>query len=94
MKLQIVKKSRYTVGNSNWENSVANRFVAVDVETANADLSTICQIGLVLFEDGKQAWKWESLVDPEDFFDGWNVMIHGITEEDVAGKPQLGRSLS
>jgi DNA polymerase-3 subunit epsilon len=69
---------------------MANRFVAVDVETANADLSTICQIGLVLFEDGEQKWSWESLVDPEDFFDSWNVAIHGITEQDVVGKPTFG----
>jgi DNA polymerase-3 subunit epsilon len=69
---------------------MTDRFVAVDVETANADLSTICQIGLVLFEDGKADWVWESLVDPEDFFDGWNVAIHGITEHDVAGKPTFG----
>jgi DNA polymerase-3 subunit epsilon len=66
---------------------MANRFVAVDVETANADLSTICQIGLVLFDDGELKWTWESLVDPEDFFDGWNVSIHGITDRDIEGKP-------
>jgi len=69
---------------------MTDRFVAVDVETANADLSTICQIGFVLFDNGKLEWTWESLVDPEDFFDGWNVAIHGITEHDVAGKPTFG----
>ena len=34
-------------------------FVALDVETANADMSSICQIGLVHFVDGclKEEWK-------------------------------------
>ncbi len=27
-------------------------FVAIDVETANADMASICQIGLVKFENG------------------------------------------
>ena len=66
---------------------MGNRFVAVDVETANPDLSSICQIGLVLFDEGRIAWTWESLVDPEDFFYGWNVAIHGITPERVEGQP-------
>ena len=69
---------------------MADRFVAVDVETANPDLSSICQIGLVLFEDGDIAWSWESLVNPDDFFYGWNTSIHGITEQRVKGEPTFG----
>ena len=29
------------------------RFFVIDVETANADLASICQIGIVAFEDKK-----------------------------------------
>ena len=62
-------------------------FVAVDVETANPDLSSICQIGMVAFRDSAIVSAWQSYVDPEDYFDAWNVHIHGITQETVAGSP-------
>jgi DNA polymerase-3 subunit epsilon len=62
-------------------------FIAVDVETANPDLASICQVGLVAFQDGAVGGSWQSLVNPEDFFDGMNVSIHGIDEESVKGAP-------
>lgn len=55
-------------------------FVAIDVETANPDLASICQIGIVAFENGSVKDSWQSLVNPEDYFDGINVSIHGIDE--------------
>lgn len=62
-------------------------FIALDVETANADLSSICQIGIAHFADGQFAAKWDSLVDPEDEFDPINIAIHGIDESKVASAP-------
>jgi DNA polymerase-3 subunit epsilon len=62
-------------------------FVALDVETANADMASICQIGIAHFADGHLANEWKSYVDPKDFFDWINISIHGITEETVAGAP-------
>jgi DNA polymerase-3 subunit epsilon len=62
-------------------------FVALDVETANADLASICQIGLVEFRNGRIVQSWDWLVDPEDDFDGMNVSIHGIDEAAVRGQP-------
>ena len=64
-------------------------FDAVDVETANADRSTICQIGIVNIRDGHVHDSWVSLVDPEDWFDDWNIDIHGISEETVKGAPTM-----
>ena len=52
-------------------------FVAIDVETANADLASICQIGLVTFADGQIVSEWQSLIDPEDEFNEINISIHG-----------------
>lgn len=63
------------------------KFVALDVETANADCSSICQIGIARFEDGCLAEEWSTLVNPEDYFDPFNVSIHGITEGMVVGSP-------
>jgi DNA polymerase-3 subunit epsilon len=62
-------------------------FVAIDVETANAALSSICQVGIATFRDGQQVDSWVTLVNPQDYFDTLNVSIHGIDEDAVAGAP-------
>ncbi|WP_197493345.1 exonuclease domain-containing protein [Woeseia oceani] len=62
-------------------------FISIDVETANPNMASICQIGVVRYSDGVLREEWESFVDPNDYFDGMNIAIHGITEEEVAGAP-------
>lgn len=62
-------------------------FLAIDLETANADLSSICQVGLAVFRGGELAEIYSSLVNPNDYFDKINVSIHGICELDVASAP-------
>ena len=62
-------------------------FVALDVETANADMSSICQIGMAHFRGREILGEWKTYVDPEDYFDGINVSIHGIDETTVKGRP-------
>lgn len=64
-------------------------FLALDFETANAKLSSICQIGLVKFRNGEPTETFSTLVDPEDFFDQMNVAIHGIDESRVIGAPKF-----
>ncbi len=64
-------------------------FNAIDVETANADRESICQIGIVHVTDGKITDQWQTLIDPEDWFDPWNVEIHGIDEAAVKGCPTI-----
>jgi len=64
-----------------------NRFVVVDVETANPDFASICQIGVVSFMGGQVVNTWKTLVDPEDVFFIANVKVHGITPEMVKGTP-------
>jgi DNA polymerase-3 subunit epsilon len=63
--------------------------VAIDVETANADMASICQIGLAKYSNGILVDEWSSLIDPKDYFDFINIDIHGITENDVAGAPKF-----
>ena len=65
------------------------RFVVIDVETANPDLASICQVGVVSFENGAVVGTWQQLINPEDYFDPWNVSIHGITERIVKDAPTL-----
>jgi len=62
-------------------------FASLDVETANADRSSICQIGIAHFVDGCLAEEWSTLVNPEDYFDSFNVSVHGITEDMVKASP-------
>ena len=70
-----------------WQGDEQLTFVAIDVETANADLSSICQVGVAIFRDGALQQKWESLVNPEDEFDWINISIHGIDEDTVKDAP-------
>jgi DNA polymerase III subunit epsilon len=65
------------------------RFVAFDVETANADLASICQVGVVVFEDGAVTETWETLVNPETYFDWMNEAVHNIHPEMVEDAPKL-----
>lgn len=62
-------------------------FIAIDVETANPSLSSICQVGTASFVDGRLYASWKSLVNPRDYFHPINVSIHGIDEEDVRFSP-------
>ena len=60
-------------------------FVAIDVETANPDLASICEVGAVTFKDSKPGHTFQTFVDPEDEFNPVNVSIHGIDESSVGG---------
>ena len=65
------------------------QFVAIDVETANPDMGSICQIGIAKFVEEQLTDEWSTLVDPEDYFDDVNVAIHGIEPRMVRGQPKL-----
>lgn len=62
-------------------------FVSIDVETANANMASICQIGIAKFAKGELIDEWVSLINPEDYFDFINVSIHGINEDAVVNEP-------
>jgi DNA polymerase III subunit epsilon len=62
-------------------------FVAIDVETANQDPSSICQVGIATFSQERFVQMWSSLVNPEDSFSTFNIQIHGIRPSDVAHAP-------
>lgn len=62
-------------------------FLALDVETANSDFSSICQIGIVEFLDGQVNPRLKTLINPQGYFDPFNISIHGITPADVKDAP-------
>lgn len=61
------------------------RFIALDVETANARMRSICQIGIVVFEGGREIAAESLLIDPGEEFDEMNISIHGIEARHVLG---------
>lgn len=62
-------------------------FYALDVETANPDYSSICQIGISTFDQGEIIDRWKTYLNPEDYFDDFNIGIHGITPDMVKKAP-------
>ncbi len=63
-------------------------FIAIDVETANRNRGSICQIGLVCFNGDGVEWQWSTLVDPECEFEPHNIRIHRITPHHVLAAPK------
>lgn len=60
------------------------RFFALDVETANHDRGSICQVGLACIRPDNRIESWVALVDPGT--DRWVFSwLHGITADMVEG---------
>lgn len=63
-------------------------FVALDLETANANLASICEVGLVRFRNGEPVERWSRFVaPPDDLFFFENTWIHGISEKHCMNAP-------
>lgn len=62
-----------------------DNFVAIDVETANAEPTSVCAIGAVKVVDGVITDRFYELVKPEPdyFYRYFTEAIHGIGPEDV-----------
>lgn len=65
------------------------RFYSLDVETANSNPGSICQVGIGMFEEGKLEESWKSYVDPEDYFSYFNTRVHGIGPHHITGAPKF-----
>lgn len=62
-------------------------FITLDFETANSYKESICQIGITTVKGGKIKDVKSWLINPETFFDDFNIRIHQITPLSVKGKP-------
>ncbi|MFP5426977.1 MAG: exonuclease domain-containing protein [Gammaproteobacteria bacterium] len=62
-------------------------FTVIDVETANPNLASICQVGIAVFRAGVLHESWSSLVNPHDYFHPMNVSVHGIDESMITSAP-------
>jgi len=70
-----------------------NEFAVIDVETANPDRSSICQIGVILCnKDGAILKKQKTFINPQDWFYPLFVEeIHKINEEMVKDAPTFAQ---
>lgn len=68
------------------------RFIALDVETACGDASSICQIGLACVASDNSIYSFSTLVNPGMGFDAFNTRLHGIGSEHVTDAPRFGET--
>jgi DNA polymerase-3 subunit epsilon len=63
-------------------------WAAIDFETANSDRASACALGLVLVQEAQIVKRCSWLIRPSKVcFDPNNVLIHGITADQVLDKP-------
>ena len=63
------------------------RFVVFDVETPNEENNRMSAIGLAVVENGTITGTYDTLINPETYFDPWNTALTGITEEKASKAP-------
>lgn len=63
---------------------VMKDFIAIDFETANAQRSSICSVGLVFVEGGEIVDTFHSLILPSpNYYSKFNTRIHGLDFSDT-----------
>lgn len=63
-------------------------FAAIDFETANEQLTSVCSVGIVIVRDGEIVDRFYSLIQPEpNYYSYWNMRVHGITPADTENAP-------
>ena len=67
-------------------------FVAIDIETATSQRTSVCSMGICVVENNKVKEVKELLVKPVPFeFNEYNIAIHGITPQMVMYKPTFDK---
>ena len=66
-------------------------FIAFDVETPNHNNDRISGIGITVIENGVITQSVGTLVNPETYFDRFNIELTGITPEAVKNAPTFDR---
>ena len=63
------------------------KYVTIDFETANSNLTSACSVGIVICNNGKIIDKKYYLINPDEPFNSGNILIHGITPDMVCNAP-------
>jgi DNA polymerase-3 subunit epsilon len=62
-------------------------FAAIDFETANHSMSSVCSVGVVIVRNGQIVEKYYSLIRPEpEWYLYWHTRVHGLTAADTANE--------
>jgi DNA polymerase-3 subunit epsilon len=65
-------------------------FTAIDVELANDDLGSICEVGLAKFRAGELVETWRALVNPEGpYQELYHSDLHGIRHQHTSEAPKF-----
>lgn len=65
-------------------------FTAVDVELANKDWHSVCEIGIAKFRSGNLVETWRALVNPEcEYETRYHSDLHGIRKQHTADAPNF-----
>lgn len=80
----MVSPTRDTLSHVNKVPTGDFRFIALDVETANSDAASICQIGLACVQSDNEIQTFSMFVNPGTGFDHFNIQLHGIGPATVA----------
>ena len=63
-------------------------FTAIDVELANRDYTSICEVGLAKFRGGQLVETWRALLNPESEFEFlYHSNLHGIHQKHISDAP-------
>lgn len=66
------------------------RYTAFDVETPNYRNDRMSALGIAVVEGGRIVYEKEYLINPETYFDRFNIGLTGITPELVRGERTFG----
>jgi len=63
-------------------------FAAIDFETANGHMTSVCSIGVVIVRDREIVESIYELIRPEpEYYSYFNTRVHGLTIEDTCDAP-------
>lgn len=63
-------------------------FAAIDFETANGYMCSVCSVGVVIVEDARIVDSYYHLIQPTpNFYTQWTTTVHGLTRQDTDDEP-------
>jgi DNA polymerase-3 subunit epsilon len=67
-------------------------FLALDLETANSNSDSVCELALVRFEGGVEVASWSQIIRPVRSWqlEPINFSKHGISQDEILAAPTLG----
>jgi DNA polymerase-3 subunit epsilon len=67
-------------------------FIAIDFETANQQLSSVCSVGVVMVRNGQIVDTFYSLIQPEpNYYSYFCQRVHGISQRDTDDAPVFSK---